>query len=305
LRVDVFVGPAVRIAPVPLRDPGSGSGTVVGVEFPSASAVVNACAPSTGVSVPAQDCLLFDMAWELKFRKAFSDLHRDSLVRDSRASASATRTLSSVDEASLYVSAGTSCGRPLQLQVMALPPHQWFKVHAHPNIEWELTLAGCLKEIRSSQHYPAQLLAAGADGDDDDAAATALADGRWLDAGAGAADTGTGADAAVSTMHDMRAMQGPPHAAWTECAVPAGEHLANSTGSLHQSFTGPEGAVLLILWSGQHANIPSPAAAAAAAGGGGGGRGETAGAAAAATTTGGGGRHYYDPRLRPGAGWAL
>lgn len=81
---------------------------------------------------------------------------------------------------------------------------------------------------------------------------------------------------------EVPVMKGPPEAVWEEVEVPAGQHLANLTGSLHQSFTGKEGCVLLILWSGCHANIPYRRHA--------NGTSQT---------------HYYDPRLHPGAGWAF
>ena len=37
---------------------------------------------------------------------------------------------------------------------MALSPFTWFKVHAHPNIEFEQTLAGTLHEVRLKGSSP-------------------------------------------------------------------------------------------------------------------------------------------------------
>jgi hypothetical protein len=39
-----------------------------------------------------------------------------------------------------YLETGLSNGRKLRLQVMVLPPGMYFKIHAHPNIEFEVTL---------------------------------------------------------------------------------------------------------------------------------------------------------------------
>ena len=66
-----------------------------------------------------------------------------------------------VDELDAWLATGLSNGRPLKLEVMALKPNvwfrverisvgeipyaqAWFKVHAHPNIEFEQTLVGAL-----------------------------------------------------------------------------------------------------------------------------------------------------------------
>ena len=47
-------------------------------------------------------------------------------------------------ELDAWLATGLSNGRPLKLEVMALKPNAWFKVHAHPNMEFEQTLVGAL-----------------------------------------------------------------------------------------------------------------------------------------------------------------
>ena len=42
-------------------------------------------------------------------------------------------------------------------------------------------------------------------------------------------------------------------AVFEEFSVPTGSTLVNEIGSVHQSYTGPEGCVLLLLWSACHA----------------------------------------------------
>ena len=37
--------------------------------------------------------------------------------------------------------------------------------------------------------------------------------------------------------------------------VPAGRFIANRVGSVHQSYTGADGCLCLVLWSGCHAHI--------------------------------------------------
>ena len=77
-----------------------------------------------------------------------------------------------VDELDAWLATGLSNGRPLKLEVMALKPNvsfsvepisvgdipreipyaqAWFKVHAHPNIEFEQTLVGALFAAASFQ----------------------------------------------------------------------------------------------------------------------------------------------------------
>ena len=58
----------------------------------------------------------------------------------------------------------------------------------------------------------------------------------------------------------ITALEGPnlkacPALAWEEASVPAGKFLANTIGSVHQSYTKEEGALILGLYSGCHANI--------------------------------------------------
>lgn len=102
---------------------------------------------------------------------------------------------------------------------MALRPGVWFRVHAHPNIEFELTLAGCLSEIRLCG-----------------------APGGGLQ---GAVEEGEG----LALSDSAGALR------FEEGAVPAGKFLANTFGRIHQSFTKSDGALILVLWSGCHANI--------------------------------------------------
>lgn len=93
--------------------------------------------------------------------------------------------------------------------------------------EWEVTLAGTLFELRSTQ----------------------LAERSKLSFGEEHRRAG---------QDPSEHIRGPcldPNASFSTPSVPAGQYLANEVGSLHQSYTGPEGAVIMILWSGCHAKL--------------------------------------------------
>ncbi len=100
---------------------------------------------------------------------------------------------------------------------MAIKPNAWFRVHAHPNIEFEQTLVGALHEIRLLGDPPT------------------LPDG----------DEGP----------DLAALSARRSLAWESGEVPAGEFVVNAVGSVHQSFTEGDGALIVVLWSGCHANV--------------------------------------------------
>ena len=117
-----------------------------------------------------------------------------------------------VDELEAWLATGLSNGRPLKLEVMALKPNAWFKVHGHPNIEFEQTLVGALHEVRLCGDPPT------------------LSDG----------DEGPDLRRALD---------------WEAGAVPAGDFVVNAVGSVHQSFTKNDGALIVVLWSGCHANV--------------------------------------------------
>ena len=115
-------------------------------------------------------------------------------------------------ELDAWLATGLSNWRPLRLTVMALQPNYCFPVHAHPNIEFQQTLAGSFHEVRLRGDPPP------------------LPDG----------DEGP----------DLRRRE-----EWEAGTVPAGDFVVNAVGSVHQSFTKHEGALIVVLWSGCHANV--------------------------------------------------
>ena len=167
--------------------------------FPSVSAILDESRNETGVAVLPEHQTAFDDEWYRALKRCFKQ-HSDSNVNR---------------ELSEYLETGLSNGRKLKLQIMILPPGLYFKVHAHPNIEFEVTLSGCLEEFRWLFRVPAAQLAG---------------------------DTPTGPEIAATN-------------AFEHHKVPAGHCMLNETGSVHQSFTSRESlCCILVLWSGCHAN---------------------------------------------------
>jgi hypothetical protein len=167
--------------------------------FPSASTVVNESTQETGVSVAQEHQQAFDEAWRHQLQHAFAS--------------SGTETAQELKE---FETTGKSNGYKLGLQIMVLAPGKYFNVHAHPNIEFEYTMLGTLREFRWLFRQPAE----------------ELREGMEL----------TGPEIAATHMFEEEVVQ------TNQCMI-------NETGSVHQSFTSSDqGCVMLALWSGCHAN---------------------------------------------------
>jgi hypothetical protein len=165
--------------------------------FPSVSAVVNESKHKTGIYVSDEHASAFDKEW------------RESLER----SFSVNPELK--EELDTFMKTGFSNGRKLRLQIMVLPPGMYFKIHAHPNIEFELTLSGRLEEFRFLFRAPAGDL------------------------------TGDQPRGPSISSHDV----------FEHRKVDPGQCMINEIGSVHQSFTGKkEPCSILVMWSGCHAN---------------------------------------------------
>jgi hypothetical protein len=164
--------------------------------FPSVSHIVNESKHKTGIQVLPEHQDDFDQEWRRAMQQVF-DQHP---------------TASS--ELNDYLSTGFSNGRKLKLQIMFLPPGMHFKIHAHPNIEFIVTLRGCLLEFRWSFCVPSHELTG---------------------------ETPTGPEIAANSVFEHRSLE-------------TGQCMLNEVGSVHQSFTGKEPCAILVLWSGCHAN---------------------------------------------------
>jgi len=182
------------------------------------SEIANSSGEELGFHLDSEASAAFDSAWRTALRPTFA----------------AQAAVSALDA---YLESGLSRGRRLFLCVLAMPPHTWTKVHAHPNIEFAACLAGRMHEVRLvGPPWPL----------DGRGQYNAEADGpmpeppnlnAWASAQGRAPST---EDRAVAAF---------------ERILQPGEFLANDIGSVHQSFTRDEGCLLLVLWSGCHANI--------------------------------------------------
>lgn len=171
-------------------------------KFPSVSAIINESQSKIGLSIAPQYMEKFDKEWKENLHKIFRESQYE-------------------EELENYFTTGLSNGRPLKLQVMILPPGMYCRIHAHPNIEFELTLHGTLQEF------------------------------RWLWRVTPSSDDDGGVLTGDSPSGPEIAKQSP----FVHNRVKKGQCMLNETGSVHQSFTEDDGCVILVLWSGCHANI--------------------------------------------------
>eukprot|EP00746_Dinoflagellata_sp_MGD_P152220 gnl/MRDRNA2_/MRDRNA2_83516_c0_seq1.p1 gnl/MRDRNA2_/MRDRNA2_83516_c0~~gnl/MRDRNA2_/MRDRNA2_83516_c0_seq1.p1 ORF type:complete len:288 (-),score=58.11 gnl/MRDRNA2_/MRDRNA2_83516_c0_seq1:272-1135(-) len=131
------------------------------------------------------------------------------------------------EELQEWLQTGLSNGRPLKLQLMGLPPNMSFPVHAHPNIEMMFELAGSLSEVRLMNKVVSREFEKSNDG------------------------SALGPD--LVELKKKQDAEGTP-LFWQKNKMPKGRFMANLIGSVHQSFTGEDGATLFLLWGGKHAN---------------------------------------------------
>ena len=110
--------------------------------------------------------------------------------------------------------------------IMTIQPNCAFRLHAHPNIEFEYLIAGSLHEFRfrgpPMKDY--SLSTTDLEGPDFSQGTTATFETRTISASTSTEDLTSG-------------------------------FLMNEKGSVHQSYTAEFGCHLLVLWSGCHANV--------------------------------------------------
>jgi hypothetical protein len=180
---DIYLGPAHHIQDTQ--------------NFPSVSTIINESSARTGIEIIPGFEAKFDEMWFQRMTLMFQAKGMQHQLNE-------------------FLTTGKSNGRLLKLQIMVLPPGRYFKIHAHPNIEFECTLKGRLCEFRWLFVVPPETLREG--------------------------DSPLGPDIGKTDM-------------FFEDAVAEGECLVNEIGSVHQSFTAPdEGCAIIVLWSGCHAN---------------------------------------------------
>jgi hypothetical protein len=132
---------------------------------------------------------------------------------------------------------GKSNGRQMKFDIMTIQPNTSFRLHAHPNLELIYVIKGVIYEYR----YEGSILK--------DFSLTTDTSGPDLSQG-------------VSGVFKQRSSSAINHEEISDPGSLTQNHeknhkgfLVNEKGSVHLSFTKEEGACLLVLWSGSHANI--------------------------------------------------
>mmetsp|Transcript_59711 Transcript_59711/g.134602 ORF Transcript_59711/g.134602 Transcript_59711/m.134602 type:complete len:338 (+) Transcript_59711:102-1115(+) len=132
-----------------------------------------------------------------------------------------------MEELNEWMATGRTNGFCLRYQLMCLPPNTWFRVHAHPSLELITCMAGALHEVRLMNFV--------------------LPSAFLLD------NEGEAVCPNLSKLSKTQKKTGLPFV-WSRGTLGRGHFLANRIGSIHQSYTGPEGACLFLLWCGSHSN---------------------------------------------------
>lgn len=128
------------------------------------------------------------------------------------------------DELREFRETGKSNGRSMKWHLMKIEPNTSFKLHAHPNIELIYVIRGTMNEIRLSNPAPKREFSP------EESFGPPLS------------------DPAMKLAFIHRSTGGD--------SEPSDRFLVNEKGSIHLTYTTDDGAELLVLWSGGHANIP-------------------------------------------------
>ena len=124
---------------------------------------------------------------------------------------------------------GTSNNRPLRYDIMKIRPNNAFPLHAHPNIEIVYVIYGSMHEYR----YEGGALTT-----------------NYTDC--------IGPNMITMNTKTSKFIHRVTRAATTEDSSLSDHYsfLVNELGSIHMSYTEDDGAVILAIWSGRHANVP-------------------------------------------------
>jgi len=135
------------------------------------------------------------------------------------------------EELAELLSTSTSNGRQIRWDVMKIGGNVSFSLHAHPNVELIYVVKGAIHEYRYTAVSPKTIF----DPNDDE--------GPDL------------SSPAVSSTATNSSISLP---LFVHQSVSAGGFIVNNKGSIHLSFTKEdEETILLVLWSGKHALLPS------------------------------------------------
>ena len=173
-------------------------------QFPSIGKIINSSSNETGVTVPLEDIEKFDKCFREALLKACN-------VKSDQAESDLAE----------FMRTNRSNGHTLQLQIMAIPKSQWFRIHAHPSLEFIYVLMGVMKELRMVGPLICKEILEG-------------------------------------PIQKNSPLEGPKinsSAIFEELQTSKGGIIVNEVGSVHQSYTTDgDGCILFALWCGCHAN---------------------------------------------------
>jgi|AntRauTorckE5430_2_1112549.scaffolds.fasta_scaffold00209_11 hypothetical protein len=147
------------------------------------------------------------------------------------------------------VSKGTSNSHPIKMQFLACPPNYNFKLHAHPTIElaipfvgelWERRLMGARLHQSIVARQPA--LSVSTEGEDK------------FHRGPSDEEIGNVKKSLQKQLAEKLVSMGSL-GEFVDRGLSEGQVLLNEVGSIHQSYTQNRGCLLLVLWSGMHADL--------------------------------------------------
>lgn len=180
-----------------------------------------------------------------------------------------TTTSTVRDDLDEFLSTGKSNGRVMKWHMMRIAPNTSFKLHAHPNIELIYVSKGTIHELRLQEDQVRKRVFAidekdgpALDGDMQEPlrfrhrSTTGVYNRKATDISSGADPSSTTATTAApdvamnNSNNSIRANEEEAH------RYSPSRFLVNERGSVHLTYTLDDGAHLLVLWSGAHANIP-------------------------------------------------
>ena len=143
---------------------------------------------------------------------------------------------------------GTSNSHPLKMQFLVCPPNFNFKLHSHPNIELIIPLIGGLweKYLSGATLHPSLLARKSPLSVPDE-------EDKLYKPPSGSEIAGV-KESLIALLAVKVASLGSK-GKFIDRSFEEGQVLYNEVGSIHQSYTKDRGSLLLVLWSGIHADL--------------------------------------------------
>lgn len=142
---------------------------------------------------------------------------------------------------------GTSNEHPLKIQFLACPPNFKFKLHSHPNVELCIPFIGELGEKRLiGAHLNPSVLTRQTN--------LSVSDDAQFYGAPSDEEMRSVKNTLQQTMNEKILSLGET-GEFVDRSLGKGEVLFNDVGTVHQSYTSDVGCLLLVMWSGLHADL--------------------------------------------------